>query len=204
MAVGVFGGTFDPVHLGHLILAETAADELELDRVIFMPAGNPYFKAGLPVSAAVHRMAMVEMAIGQNPRFEASKIEICHSGPSFTIESLDRLRAELLEDESLYLLLGVDSVSEMPRWKRPEGIFDRAQVVAFPRTDRLGANRHASLSVLGREVSVLDGPLVGISGTEVRERVSGGRSIQYLVPDPVIEYIHRHGLYSSRAPNPLC
>ncbi len=200
MAVGVFGGTFDPVHMGHLVLAETAADELGLDRVVFMPAGNPYLKAGTEVSAAEHRMAMVKAAIESNPRFEASTIELEDPGPSYTIESLGRLRTELPDDEQVYLLLGVDSVLEMPRWRCPEGIFDRAQVIAYPRGRMMDSVCQDFVSVLGRKAPVLEGPLLGISGTDIRRRVSRGQSVRYLVPDRVAEYIRRNRLYSSGAP----
>lgn len=197
MAVGIFGGTFDPVHLGHLVLAETAADELGLDRVVFVPAGNPYLKSGTPVSPAAHRMAMVKAAIEPNPRFEVSAIELEDPGPSYTIDTLDRLRAIYPEVDQLHLLLGVDSVLEMPRWKCPRGIFDRAEVVAHPRAGLKDAGDEDALSVLGRTVRVLKGPLVGVSGTEIRRRVSRGQSIRYMAPGPVIEYIQSRGLYSS-------
>ena len=203
MAVGVFGGTFDPVHLGHLVLAETAADELKLDRVVFLPAGNPYLKVGTPVSPAKHRMAMVKAAIKPNPRFEVSAIEVEDPGPSYTIHSLDRLRAAYPKDEFPYLLLGVDSVLEMPRWKRPEEIFERAQVVAYPRAGLMDAGDQDSIRILGRRVRLLGGPLVGVSGTEIRSRVSSGRSIKFLVPDSVAEYIQCNGLYSAASPGPI-
>ena len=202
MAVGVFGGTFDPVHLGHLVLAETAADELELDSVMFVPAGNPYLKSGTPVSPAEHRMAMVKAAVEPNPRFEVSAIELEDRGPSYTINTLDRLRAMYLDVDQFYLLLGLDSVLEMPRWKCPEGIFDRAWVVAYPRAELKDAGCEGALSVLGRTVRILEGPLVGVSGTEVRKRVSRGQSVRYLVPDSVSEYIRFHGLYAQAASLP--
>ena len=201
MRVGVFGGTFDPVHLGHLLLAESAADELALNSVLFIPAGNPYLKAGLPVSSAEHRMTMVRAAVETNPRFEVSDIEVCNPGPSYTIETLERLQAELSLETQVYLLLGLDSLSDMPRWKSPERILERAQIVAYPRAGKHGPYHHCSVSVLGRTVSVLDGPLVGISGTEIRRRVSKGLSIKYLVPDGVIDYIQFSGLYSSHRPS---
>ncbi len=202
MAVGVFGGTFDPIHLGHLVLAETAADQLELDRVVFVPAGNPYLKAGTPVSPAEHRVAMVKIAIEPNPRFEVSAIELEDPGPSYTFNSLGRLRDDYPDKERPFLLLGVDSVLEMPRWKCPKSIFDRAQVVAYPRAGLTDVGCDNSLSVLGREVPILEGPLVGVSGTEIRSRVSSGQSTRYLMPDRVIEYMQRNNLYSSACLSP--
>ena len=194
MRLGVFGGTFDPVHYGHLVVAETAADELALDRVLFIPAGDPYLKANRRVSAARDRMEMVRMAVEGNPRFEASDMELRRAGPSYTIDTLAQLRGERGAGARLFLILGLDSIADMHRWKDPERIFEQARVVGYPRAGERGA-RGTAPTAGGREAHVLEGPLVGISGTEIRRRVSRGQSIRYQAPECVIEYIRRRGLY---------
>ncbi len=119
MKIGVFGGTFDPIHLGHLIVADEAWERLELDEVLFIPAGRPWIKAGTPVSAACHRMAMVEIAVRPTPWFRAVDLDVKRPGPTYTLDTLLELRSELGEEAGLYLILGLDAVQDMARWHQP-------------------------------------------------------------------------------------
>ena len=198
MRVGVFGGTFDPIHVGHLIVAETAANELGLDQVLFIPAGYPYLKSGEKVSDAAHRMAMVDLAVESNPRFAASDIEVQRPGPSYTVDTLDQLRDCLGPSAQLFVILGLDSVADMVRWKDPAGIFERASVVGYPRPGAEDPDREALDRIVtgaSDRLVLLEGPRVDVSGTDIRRRVARGRSIRYQVLDPVLRYIQDQGLY---------
>jgi len=197
MKVGVLGGTFDPVHLGHLILADTAWEALALDRLLFVPAGNPWRKAGRPISPAHHRLAMVRLALTGSP-FEVWTGELERPGPSYTVDTLRQLQRELAGAQ-LFLVMGYDALLDLPNWHRPQEIISLAllAVASRPGTDDEGAlaRLEASLPGLGERVIWLDMPPVGISATLVRERVRAGRSIRYLVPAAVEDYIRGHGLY---------
>jgi nicotinate-nucleotide adenylyltransferase len=191
---GVLGGTFDPIHLGHLLIAEEARLSLGLDDVLFIAAGQPYFKTGQPVSEACHRLAMVELAVASNPHFTASDVEIARPGPTYTVDTLTELRKRLGEDCDLFLILGMDSLADLDRWRRPEDIVALSTVVGFARP---GAD------VLDDEtrgcIQLLDGPQVDVSGSDIRRRVAAGLSIRYMVPEPVEEYIYVHRLYEGSA-----
>ncbi len=198
MKIGVFGGTFDPIHLGHLIVADEARERLGLDEVLFIPAGRPWIKAETPVSAACHRMAMVEMAVGTTPWFRAVDLDIKRPGPTYTVDTLLELRSELGEEADLYLILGLDAVQDMARWHEPAQIFGLCTVVGMSRPGVLDLD-HAALDAVaptaaGRVV-LLEGPLVSLSGTDLRRRVREGRSIRHRVPEAVEVYIYEHGLY---------
>ena len=198
MKIGVFGGTFDPIHLGHLIVADEAREMLELDEVLFIPAGRPWVKAGTPVTAACHRMAMVEMAVTPTPWFRAVDVDMKRPGPTYTVDTLLELRSELGEEADLYLILGLDAVQDMARWHRPAQIFELCTVVGMSRPGALGLDLAVLDAVApnaaGR-VILLEGPLVSLSGTDLRRRVREGRSIRHRVPEAVEVYIYEHGLY---------
>ncbi|MCH7745313.1 MAG: nicotinate-nucleotide adenylyltransferase, partial [Chloroflexi bacterium] len=179
MKVGIFGGTFDPIHLGHLIVAEEASALLGLDEMLFVPAGQPWFKAGDAITEARHRMAMVELAIASNPRFRASDIELTRIGPTYTVDTLIELQEQLEPDSEMYLILGLDSLQEIDRWHSPERVFELATVVGMSRplcaafdTERLDSIFPGASD----RVMMLDGPLIDISATDLRRRVSEGRS----------------------------
>ncbi len=194
MRTGVLGGTFDPVHLGHLLIAEEARVSLGLDDLLFIPAGQPYFKTGQSVSEACHRMAMVELAVASNPHFTASDVEIGRPGPTYTVDTLTELRKRLGEDRDLFLILGMDSLADLDRWRRPEDILALSTVVGFARPGADVPNGGKR----GR-IQLLDGPQVDISGSDIRRRVAAGLSIRYMVPEPVEEYIYEHRLYEGSA-----
>lgn len=196
--VGVMGGTFDPIHDGHLRLAEHILEEFALQVVVFIPAGSPPHKADRRVLPASHRLEMTRLAISDNPRFRLSEIECLHRGYSYTVETLDRLIQSGLGP--LALLLGADSVVQMGQWYQPQGILARATVIAAPRPDtdrqRLQEAIGELTRVHGGEVRVSNATAMPHSSTEIRELAAAGRSIRYLVPEPVRQYILTHRLYS--------
>ncbi len=197
MRVGVLGGTFDPIHLGHLILADTAWELLSLERLLFVPAGNPWRKAGQPITPGHHRLAMVRLALEGSP-FQVWTGELERPGPSYTVDTLHELRGEL-PDAEFFLVMGYDSLLDLPHWHRPQEIISLAflAVASRPGADDEGALAQVEAILPGVRARLvwLDMPPVGISATLVRERVRAGRSIRYLVPPQVEEYIRSHGLY---------
>lgn len=198
MRIGVFGGTFDPIHIGHLMIAEEARELLGLDEVVFIPAGQPWFKAEKQVTEACHRMAMVALAITSNPHFYASDIEMKRPGPSYTADTLDALRLHVPDETELFVILGLDSLKEVDRWYEPQRIFQMATVVGMSRPGYDDFDPQRLDSVIpdaSSRIRVLEGPLMDISGTEIRRRVSEGKSIKYRVPESVKAYIHEHRLY---------
>jgi len=193
---GILGGTFDPVHLGHLIIAEEARERLGLRQVIFVPAGQPWMKHRA-ITPAPDRLAMLRLALEDNPAFALSGIELERPGLSYTAETLARLAAEM-PGEKLFFFLGWDALEGLPRWKDPGKVLALAEIVAFPRADSPApdfSRMEALLPGLGKRLHPMEGPLVQISSTEVRRRVREGLSIRYLVPRPVEEYILGKGLY---------
>lgn len=193
--VGVLGGTFDPIHFGHLAIAEEACGALRLNRVLFVPAAYQPFKADRSHAAPQHRLAMVRLACASNPAFAACDIELNRPGPSYTVTTLAALRAQL--DGELFFILGADALRDLARWHAAARIPELAQVVAVARpsvqVDSDAVLR--ALPTLQGRLRVLEGPHVDISSTELRRRVRAGRSIRYLTPDAVIDYIAKHELY---------
>ena len=180
--VGVFGGTFDPVHVGHLAIANAALDELGLDRVYFVPARHSPLKLEGPIASAEDRLAMLTAAIAGEPRFRVSTVELDREGPSFTVDTLEALRGE----GELFLILGSDAYADFERWREPSRIRDLATVV-------LAARPGAPNAPDG--VRILDSPLMDISSRELRARAARGRSLRYLVVEAALRYIEEHRLY---------
>ena len=211
MRVGVLGGTFDPPHVAHLILAEAALSQLALERVIFVPAGDPWRKASGAVTPAAHRLAMVRLAVVGDAHFEVSEIEVERRAPSYTVDTLAQLTERLGHECELYFILGEDALNDLPDWKQPRRIIELAwlAVAARPET-RPGKGRQAARLVsdaleravpgIRERVIPLDMPALDISATALRERARAGRSPRYLVPPAVDEYIRRHGLYVEASP----
>ena len=193
MRVGILGGTFDPIHTGHLLIAESARQHLGLDRVIFIPAGQPWMKEYLPISDAHHRIEMARLATEDNLRFVVSDAEVLRDGPTYTVETLAELRDRLLPDTEVFLILGSDAINELPRWKEAEQIkrFAKVAVVARPDADEINL---AAERIAGGLIWV-ESPGVNISSSDIREMVARDQSILYIVPRPVRDYIDRHGLY---------
>ncbi len=180
--IGVFGGTFDPVHVGHLAIANDALEELELESVFFVPARRSPLKQDGPVASAEDRLAMLTAAIADEPRFRVSPVELDRKGPSFTIDTLEALRAE----GALFLILGSDAYADFERWREPARIRDLATIVLAARPGAPNAPRG---------VRMLDSPLMDISSRELRARAARGRSLRYLVPEAALRYIEEHRLY---------
>jgi nicotinate-nucleotide adenylyltransferase len=198
-SLGVFGGTFDPIHHGHLVIAEEAREALGLEMVVFVPAATSPFKTDRVVTGAAHRMAMVEAAIAGNPGFSVSTVELERPGPSFTVDTLAAFASAGTGPDALWLILSSEALAGFPRWREPSRILDLARLAVVPRGghDPLGDAWVAS-SFPGREdrFAFLDGPLLPISGSVIRRRAAAGRSVRYLVPDPVARYIQTNHLYS--------
>ncbi len=193
MRLGLLGGTFDPVHLGHLILGETAREQLGLDSVLFMPTGQPWRKAGRDITPAPHRVEMLRRAIADNPAFELSLIEVERAGPSYTVDTLRELISARPGSE-IFLIIGEDSLLDLPNWKAPQRVVELATLAVAAR----GPEKPVAgvpAGYLSDRTVWLDMPLIDISATTVRERVGRGRSIRYLVPEVVAAYIREQGLY---------
>lgn len=204
-AVGLLGGTFDPIHLGHLAVAEEAREALGLEKVVFVPAAAPPHKPGLPISPAGDRAAMVELAIRGNPAFELSRIELARAGPSYAVDTLAELAGTRAADGrpiAWTFVLSVDALLGLPAWREPLRLLDLCRMAVAPREgwDRPEA-AWLEEQFPGRSdrFTFLDGPRLAISASAVRERVALGRSIRYLVPDDVRAYIADHSLYRTPA-----
>lgn len=198
MRVGVLGGTFDPVHLGHLILAEEARAGLGLDRLLLMPAAQPWRKAERDVTSARHRLAMLQLAVADNPDFDVSTIEIDRGGPTYTAETLAALRSELGESAELIFIVGEDALLDMPHWRDPAGILRLARLGVAARPGNPPIDLPAlerTLPRLGERILIISMPQIDISSTDIRRRVREDGTIRYLVPQPVQEYIAAHRLY---------
>ncbi len=198
MRLGVLGGTFDPIHLAHLVLAEEARRCLLLERVVFVPAGDPWRKAGQPIAPGEHRLAMVRLAVADNPAFEVSTLELEGSGPSYTADTLEQVRRERGPGTELYFIVGEDALEDLPHWKDPGRIIAQAYLAVAPR----GSWQSSDVAALERaapgisqKLVTFDMPRMDISATDLRARAAAGDSLRYLVPAPVEEYIRRHRLY---------
>ena len=198
-SIGVMGGTFDPIHIGHLAIGEEAREALSLDVVLFVPAGTPPHKPAASVTAVEHRVAMVELAIRDNPAFELSLVEVARHGPSYTVDTVEEL-ARRHPGAALQVILSVETFVELPSWHEPERLFAAARIAVVPR-EGYPAPDPAWLATAfpGQEsrVAYLDGPRLGLSSTAIRDRIAAGRSIRYLVPEAVEDYIATHGLYQA-------
>jgi nicotinate-nucleotide adenylyltransferase len=201
-SVGVFGGTFDPIHIVHLAVAEEAAEVLGLERVIFVPAGLPPHKPGRLISPGEQRLAMVELAIAGNDRFEASRIELDRPGPSFMVDTLAAMLTAAPgagRVTELTLILSAEAFAGVASWREPGRIIELARIAVAPRDgypDPDPQRLEAELPGLTARTMFLDAPRLRLSSTDLRERAAAGRSLRYLVPDAVAAYIGDHGLYA--------
>ena len=203
--IGILGGTFDPIHLGHLIIAEQARDQYGLDQVLLIPSGHSYFKdnRAQKVLPALTRLEMTRKAVSDYPPFEVSDIEVLRSGNTYTYETLEEL-ADLHPEAELYFIVGADTVCSMSTWREPARIFAACTVLAAMREDQVDPesfqqgikdleNRfHARI----RTISI---PNIGISSTQIRERAGNGKSIHYLVPNALESYIRENGIYKKNS-----
>lgn len=200
MNIGVLGGTFDPIHIGHLIVAEEARIKFGLREVLFVPAGQPWLKLGRNITPAVHRVEMVRRAIAGSPHFKLCTLEVERPGPSYTVDSLTMLQKQLGGEASLFFILGRDTLAELPLWKEPEKLVQLCRLVVAP---RLGSKdlKHLETAIPGLldKVIQLDMPVIGISSSGIRQRIAQGLSIRYLVPAEVEKYITEQKIYPTSA-----
>lgn len=198
---GILGGTFDPPHIGHLTLAQEVYARLGLDRVWFVPAGDPPHKAGKPISPGADRLAMVQLAIAGDERFAVSTIELERSGPSYTADTLEQLRGQWGARVELVFIVGWDMLIYLPHWHAPERVIAAVDILAashrpgVPASDDEIARLADVIPGLREKLIVLSAPQLDITGTSLRERVASGLPIRYLVPETVRSYIEQRGLY---------
>ncbi|MBA7485370.1 Nicotinate-nucleotide adenylyltransferase [subsurface metagenome] len=198
MNIGVLGGTFDPIHIGHLVVAEEVRARLNLAEILFVPAGQPWLKANLSIAPATHRIQMVRLAIADKPCFKLAAMEVGRPGPSYTVDTIDELQAQLGIGDELFFILGWDNLAELPQWRQPSRLIRMCRLVAVPRPDYPLPDLkalEASIPGLSQRVILLDEPKVDISAFAIRNRVARGLSIHHLVPEPVDKYIKQHKLY---------
>ncbi|NWF77309.1 MAG: nicotinate-nucleotide adenylyltransferase [Chloroflexi bacterium] len=204
MDIGILGGTFDPIHIGHLVVAEEARIKLGFSEVLFVPAGQPWLKLDRAITPAVHRVEMVRLAIASNPCFRLCTLEVERPGPSYTVDTLIALREQLGSKANLFFILGRDALAELPLWKEPQKLVQLCRLVVAPRpvlseVEGPGSKdlRHLEKAIPGLRDKVvqLDMPVIGISSSEIRQRLAQGLPIRYLVPPEVEKYLTEQRLY---------
>ena len=198
MNVGVLGGTFDPVHNGHLILADVAEEHLNLDEILFIPAGQPWLKIERIITPAQHRLQMLRLALDDRPQFRISEMEIERHGPTYTIDTIKELKDGLNADDELFFILGQDSLMQVPQWHDAPSLIQLCYLAAAPRP---GVKKpdlkalEAEIPGIKQRVMLMKEPKVDITATDIRERVAKGLSVRHLVPEPVNRYIKEQKLY---------
>ena len=196
--IGILGGTFDPIHVGHLVTAEAVRIEYDLEKVLFIPAANPPHKQGQSVTPATHRYIMTVMATYSNPHFYVSSIEMERPGPSYTIDTVRELVREHGASAEFYFITGADAVADLPNWNDVDDLLDLCHFVATTRPGCVSTIDDV-IRQLGpksaKRIHRIDTPELEISSTDIRERVKQGRSIKYIVPESVESYIGKEGLY---------
>jgi nicotinate-nucleotide adenylyltransferase len=199
--LGIMGGTFDPIHNGHLVAAEAAFDRLDLDVVVFMPAGSPAFKQDKRVTSSEDRYAMTLLATSDNPHFVASRFEVDREGITYTADTLRRLRTIYPDNVEFYFITGADAIAEVVSWRDAGTIAELAHLVGATRPgyDLNCAQRAFDDAPYEFDVTYLSIPALSISSSYLRERVVAGQSLRYLTPDSVTGYIHKRHLYGARA-----
>lgn len=202
--IGLFGGSFNPVHMAHLVLAEQAREKAHLDSVRFIPARRPPHKPHRPLAPAADRSEMLHLATADNPAFQVDTIELERTGPSYTLLTVRELRRQMPKDAELCLMLGGDSVRDLPNWWKSRELVEETTIVAMGRPGsplaESGELERAFGAEKAREIldSVVDTPLLEVSATDIRRRIEEGASIRYLVPEPVRQYIAQHEVYPLR------
>ena len=199
--IGILGGTFDPIHIGHLIIAEQARDQYQLDRVLLIPSGHSYFKdnRSKKVQPAQVRLEMTKIAAGSYKPFEVSDIEVNRPGNTYSFETLEELKTQNPESE-LFFIVGADTICSMRTWREPQRIFDVCTVLAAMREDQVDPEEfkketEALERDFGARIYPVSIPNIGISSTQIRERAAFGKSVHYLVPDDLESYIIETGIY---------
>lgn len=199
--IGIYGGTFDPIHIGHLAIAEEAGHALDLAEVLFVPAARQPLKGEAQGASAAQRLVMTRLACVGNPRFRVSDIELRRPPPSYTIDTLLALRAEVGPAASLVFILGADAARDLPRWHRAAEIMGLARlaIVGRPGVELSMERLEAALPGVAARCDLIDGPRLEVSSSDLRERLASGRPARYQIPDPVLAYIAEQRLYTERA-----
>lgn len=199
--IGVLGGTFDPPHIGHLLLAEYTLEALELAKVLFVPAGIQPLKPDIR-SMVDHRLNMVKLAIEGNPHFEISRVDMDRDGPHYTADTLPLIQSDY-PDAELFFLMGGDNLRDFKKWTRADEVIQHARLAVMRRSDEdISADMHDDVILgLSQYVDIIDTPLLGIwlSSTHVVERLKNRQSVRYLVPDAILNYIYEHDLYTEES-----
>ncbi|MFA5366858.1 MAG: nicotinate-nucleotide adenylyltransferase [Dehalococcoidia bacterium] len=198
MKTGVLGGTFDPIHNGHLGIAGVACRQLGLERVLFVPAREPWLKGDRGIAPSLHRVEMIKLAILSDSRYNISYVDLEREGPSYTVDTLSDLRRELGSDAELYFILGMDALEGLAGWREPNRIVDMCHLVVARRPGVAMIDLkalEAGLPGISEKIVVIDNELYDVNSTEIRQRVAAGRSIEGLAPDAVARYIRENGLY---------
>jgi nicotinate-nucleotide adenylyltransferase len=201
--IGLFGGTFDPPHIGHLILASEAQYQLELTRLLWTLTPEPPHKQDQPITPVEHRLAMVNLAIADNPSFELSRVELDRPGPHYTLDTIN-LVAEQNPQAEIVPVIGGDSLHDLPTWHRPKDLLYAAHWIGVMRRPGESANLEAlerELPGISSKVHYVDAPLLEIASREIRSRIADGRPFRYYLPDPVYHYINQHQLYHQSKPS---
>jgi nicotinate-nucleotide adenylyltransferase len=196
--IGILGGTFNPIHLAHLRAAEVVREEMGLEKILFIPSGNPPHKPSYELADVKDRYNMTKCAISSNPNFELSVIEIEREGNSYTVDTLSELKKQYGQETTLYFIIGADILSELTSWKDYKKVFQLCEFVVVTRPGFDAAELVAAIGSSEEDspkLHIIEMPLLDISSSDIRERIQTGRSIKYLVPDCVEEYIVKHGSY---------
>lgn len=207
MQIGILGGTFDPIHLGHLIVAEQMRQARDLDRVVFIPTKIPPHKAGRVLAPEKHRLEMVRLAAKGHPAFEASDIELQREGASYSIDTIAQLKELWGNDKRIFFIIGADTLPILPTWKRPCDLVDQADFLTAARPGYpIDCWKDLAVTFSREQLERLkkgctDTIPVGISSTQIRKLIREGKTIHYLVPKAVEDYIYRHGLYGAQKEN---
>ena len=198
MKIGILGGTFDPIHNGHMAIAEEARAYLNLTEVLFLPAGQPWMKSDRPILQGRHRIEMIRLAIEGRPYFKLSTMEVEHQGPSYSVDTIARLKAQSAEASDLYFIIGWDNLARITLWKDPLKLIQLCFLVVVPRPgyDLPDFKKlEAEIPGISKKTIFMDNPRVDISATDIRNKVAQGLSISRLVPEKVAGYIKENGLY---------
>ncbi len=202
MNIGVLGGTFDPIHIGHIKVAEEVVARLDLPRILFIPAGQPWLKLNNAnaVSPVQHRLEMVRLAILGNPRFKLSTMEIERTGPTYSVDTIAQLHSQLGKGDEIFFILGWDNLRQLPKWHQPQRLIELCRLVAVPRVDFPLPDLPAlekELPGISQRVILFDKPRIDINASEIRQRAAQGKSIRDFVPPPVESYIKENNLYKT-------
>ncbi|MBN1121497.1 MAG: nicotinate (nicotinamide) nucleotide adenylyltransferase [Anaerolineae bacterium] len=194
--IGVFGGTFDPPHIGHLILAEVARDSLDLEAVLWVVAADPPHKQGLSITPVSHRLQMVELVAADNAAFRVSTVDVERPGPHYSVDMLRLLSGQYPDDE-LVFIIGGDSLADLPQWHQPRELIEMTKLAVLnrPTASFDWPALESAIPGLREHVVMLHGPQIAVAGVDLRRRFHKGQSVRYLIPEPIISYIRANNLY---------